>query len=106
MENQSKGSGRELQRWFESEAETARGYWGGGFEGLSAPSCQDGWEAGPVSFHSLGRAALSALEARSWQVSGLNSAPPRVLIANWEGAGLCFLSCLITRGIAYSSGLY
>lgn len=30
MENQSKGSGRESQRWFESEAETAHGYWGGG----------------------------------------------------------------------------
>lgn len=32
MENQSKGSGRELQRWFESEAETAHdigvGAWG------------------------------------------------------------------------------
>lgn len=57
MENQSELSGRESQRWFESEAETARGYWGGvRGGGLSAPSCQDGWEPAPVSFHSLGKA--------------------------------------------------
>ena len=57
MENQSELSGRESQRWFESEAETAVdigvGAWAGG---LSAPSCQDGWEPGPVNFHSLGKA--------------------------------------------------
>lgn len=78
---------------------------GVGARGLSAPSCQDGWEPGPVSSHWLGKAP-SALQAGSWPVSGLNSAHRRVLRANWEGAGLCFLSCLITRGIAYSSGVY
>lgn len=37
------------------------------------------------------------MEARTWQVSGLNSTHQRVLQANWEGAG-CFLSCLIMGG--------
>lgn len=80
MENQSKGPGRELQRWFESEAETARGYWGEGLGGASAPLCQDGWEPGPVSFHSLGQAgpvcAGSQIMAGLWFKFGSSEGPP------------------------------
>lgn len=50
-------------------------------------SCQDGWGLGPVSFHPEEEALV---EARTWQVSGLNLTHQRVLQANWEGAGCVF----------------
>lgn len=79
MENQSKGSGTELQRWFESEAETARDI-GVGAWGLSAPSCQEGWKPGPVSFHSLGKAGPvclgSQIMAGLWFKFGSSVGPP------------------------------
>lgn len=79
MENQSKGSGRDLQRWFESEAETAHGYQGGGL-GLSAPPCQDGWERGPVSFHSGWKAGPvcggSQIMAGLWFTFDSSEGPP------------------------------
>jgi hypothetical protein len=94
--SKSGGSGSELKRWFESEAETAHGLWGGGLGGMSAPSCQDGWGLGPVSFHPEEEAG--PVSSGSQNMAGLwfkfdSSEGPQSQLGR---SGLCFLSCLIT----------
>lgn len=80
MENQSKGSGREAQRWFESEAETAPGYWGGGLGAVCTlmPRWLGTWasdfpfaggKAGPVC-------AGSQIMAGLWFKFGSSEGPP------------------------------
>lgn len=64
MENQSKGAGRVIQRWFESEAETALGYWGGGLGGRLHPRAKMAGKRGWVAFHWLQQTGMSVLEAR------------------------------------------
>lgn len=79
MENQSKRSGNAVQRWFESEAETARGYGGGGSGGCLHPRAKKAGKPGqPVSTR-LGKAGLVCLGSQTtvglWLKFGSSEGP-------------------------------